>query len=226
MVGRKPKKKKGIITPSILPGEKGWEAQQKRKAEEKIAKRETRKANPPRAPKSVGNIKSGGKGLRIGRPNETYKGEMKYPIWRFKRKVGEIVVKNSGTEDEEITLTFQRLGGMGNHKHLIQDADFQLEWMTREQELLITQDNCYNCKKKLSKTAIPNLYHYNMFKKRTKLLESAARVPKEVIAGKLTLEKGWEKFSDIIEEGNRYYMKLDETALVCSKCAKSKNLKE
>jgi hypothetical protein len=163
MVGRKPKKKKGIVTPSVLPGEKGWEAQQKKKAEEKEAKKEAKRTSVPRAPKEVGKIKAGGNGLRIGRPTQTYKGETKYPVWRFRRKVGEILVENPGTEDENITLTFQRLGGMGNYKHLIQDADFQLEWMTREQELLMTQDKCHLCEKKLSKTAIPNLYHYHMF---------------------------------------------------------------
>ena len=65
-----------------------------------------------------------------------------------------------------------------------------------------------------------------MFKKRIDLLERAAKVPEEVIKGKLTIEKGWEKFNDILEEGNRYYMSLVDTALVCSACAKQKNLNE
>jgi len=63
-----------------------------------------------------------------------------------------------------------------------------------------------------------------MFKFRTDLLEKASEVPEEVISGKLTIEKGWEKFNDILEEGNRYYMSLKDTALVCSNCAKQKNL--
>lgn len=220
MVVKNPKKKKGIITPKILPGERGWDALQKRKAAEKEGKVQTKKA-VLHAPKVVGKIKAGGGGLRIGKPARTFRGEIKYPVWRYRRRVGEIVANG-----DDITLTFNRLGGIGNHKHLIQDADFQLEWMTREQELLMTQDNCYLCGKKLSKTAIPNLYHHKMFQKRTNLLEKAAKVPNEVVLGKLTLEKGWDKFNDIIEEGNRYYMGLKDTVLVCSTCAKSKNLRE
>ena len=173
---------------------------------------------------TIGKIKTGAKGYRIGRPSTTPRKERKYPVWRYARKIGEIVVKNKDTPEEEITLKFNRLGGVGNHKHLIQDIDFQKEWMIREQELLMTQDNCYVCDKKISKSAKPNLYHYNMFKKRTELLEKAALVPEEVVKGKLTIEKGWEKFNDILEEGNRYYMSLKDTALVCASCAKKKNL--
>ena len=44
-----------------------------------------------------------------------------------------------------------------------------------------------------------------MFKKRTDLLEKASLVPQEVVKGKLTIEKGWEKFNNILEEGNRYF---------------------
>jgi hypothetical protein len=121
-------------------------------------------------------------------------------------------------------MSFKRLGGIGNYKHLIQDADFQLEWATREQELLITQGSCDICAKKISKTAKPNLYHKHMWKKRTELLEKAAKVPEEVISGKLTIEKGWEKFNNILEEGNRYYMSLKDTVLICAACAKNKGL--
>jgi hypothetical protein len=226
MVGRKPKKKKGITTPNILPGEKGWEEQQKKKARDKETKNIAKRISVPRAPKQVGKIKTGANGIRIGRPTSTYKGETKYPVWRYKRKIGEIVAKDEGLESEEITLTFNRLGGMGNYKHLIQDADFQLEWMTREQELLMTQESCHLCNKKISKTAIPNLYHLNMFQKRTELLEKAALVPAEVVSGKLTLEEGWDKFNDIIEEGNRYYMSLQDTVLLCQKCAKGKGIRD
>ena len=63
-----------------------------------------------------------------------------------------------------------------------------------------------------------------MFKKRTDLLEKAAKVPEQVIQGKMTIEKGWDKFNNILEEGNRYFMALEETALLCSACAKKKNL--
>ena len=101
------------------------------------------------------------------------------------------------TPEDEITLTFKRLGGIGNFKHLIQDVDFQFQWAIREQELLMTQKKCYNCNKNISKSAKPNLYHYNMFKFRTDLLEKAAKVPDQVISGKLTIEKGWEKFGEI-----------------------------
>ena len=88
----------------------------------------------------------------------------------------------------------------------------------------MTQEKCYLCSKKISRAAKPNLFHYNMFKKRTDLLERAAKVPAEVVSGKLTIEEGWDKFNDTLEEGNRYYMALEETALLCSGCAKKKNL--
>ena len=98
--------------------------------------------------------------------------------------------------------------------------------MTREQELLILQDKCHTCDKKISKTAKPNLFHYNLFKIRAGLLEKAEKVPEEVISGKLSVQKGWEKFNKILEEGNRYYMSLKDTALVCPNCAKQKGLVE
>ena len=65
-----------------------------------------------------------------------------------------------------------------------------------------------------------------MFKKRIELLEDAAKVPEQVVSGKLTIEKGWEKFNNILEKGNKYYMSLKDTALICSSCAKQKNLNE
>ena len=208
-----------IKTPSILPGEKGYvskkEKTQKRKDFEKRTKAVQRKKD-----KVIGKIKPGSKGYRIGKLTITPRKEKKYPIWRYSKNIGEIVVSPEG----EIELTFKRLGGIGNFKHLIQDADFQLQWAIREQELLMTQEKCYNCPKKISKAAKPNLYHYNMFKERTRLLESAAKVPDQVISGKLTIEKGWEKFNDTLEKGNRYYMSLKDTALLCAACAKQKNL--
>jgi len=212
-----------IVTPNILPGEKGYISKKDRTAAKKIRGKIIKTAALKKE-MSMGHIKTGYKAYRIGRPTTTPKGEKKYPLWRYSRKIGEIIIRNKGSKDEEITLTFNRLGGIGNYKHLIQDTDFQLQWAIREQELLMTQKKCYLCPKKISRAAKPNLFHYNMFKKRTELLEKAAKVPKEVVSGKLTIEEGWDKFNDILEEGNRYYMELKETALLCSSCAKKKNL--
>ncbi len=214
-----------IKTPDILPGEKGYVSKKnktiaKKSAEKKIQTIQRKKDM------ATGKIKAGSKAYRVGKPTTTPRKEKKYPIWRYSKKIGEIIIFNKDTLNEEITLKFKRLGGIGNYKHLIQDADFQLQWAIREQELLITQDKCYLCNKKISKSAKPNLYHFNMFKKRIELLEDAAKVPEQVISGKLTIEKGWEKFNDILEEGNKYYMSLKDTALVCSACAKQKNLNE
>jgi len=210
-----------IKTPKILPGELGYVSKKEKtaKIKEKEKKLEVKKDL------SIGKIKTGSKGYRIGKPKTNVSGEKKYPIWRYSKKIGEISTKNKDTPVEEIDLKFVRLGGIGNYKHLIQDADFQLKWATREQELLITQDKCYVCLRKLSKSAIPNLYHTKMWQKRAQLLEEAEEIPKEVISGKLTIEEGWDKFNDIIESGNRYYMNLEDTALICSNCAKNKGLK-
>ena len=212
-----------IKTPNFLPGEEGYvskkEMTKERKTEEKKAKKIIRKKEM-----TIGKIKTGSKGYRIGRSATTPQRGNKYPIWRYSKNIGEIIVKNKDSSDEEILLTFRRFGGIGNHKHLIQDSDFQLQWAIREQELLMTQTNCKLCGKKISKTAKLNLYHYNMFQKRTDLLEKASKVPREVVLGKLTLEGGWEKFNDILEEGNRYYMSLKDTALICSACTKNKGL--
>ncbi len=208
-----------IKTPDLLPGEKGYIS----KKERAIKKKESdirAKSIQRKKDKLVGKIRAGAKGYRIGRVTVTPRQEKRYPIWRYSKKIGEILV----TPDKTVELTFKRLGGIGNFKHLIQDADFQLQWAIREQELLMTQKLCYSCGKNISKTAKPNLYHYNMFKKRTELLEKAAGVPDEVVAGRLTIEKGWEKFNDILEEGNRYYMSLKDTTLLCASCAKQKNL--
>ena len=210
-----------IKTPDILPGEKGYvpkkERAAKRKETEKKAKAVQRKKD-----KIIGKIRAGPKGYRIGKMSLTPRKEKKYPIWRYAKKIGEIIISPEG----EIELTFKRLGGIGNFKHLIQDADFQLQWAIREQELLMTQGTCYNCSKKISKSAKPNLYHYNMFKFRTDLLEEASKVPDKVVSGDLTIEEGWEKFNDTLERGNRYYRSLKDTALLCAACAKQKNLNE
>jgi len=208
-----------IKTPNILPGEKGYVSKKEKTAKRKDSEKRT-KAVKRKKDKIIGKIKTGAKGYRIGKLTVTPRKERRYPLWRYSKKIGEIIV----TPEEEISLTFNRLGGIGNFKHLIQDADFQLQWAIREQELLMTQDKCHNCSKKISRAAKPNLYHYHMFKFRTDLLEKAAKVPEDVISGKLTIEKGWEKFSDILESGNRYYMSLKDTALLCASCAKQKNL--
>jgi len=214
-----------IKTPNILPGEKGYVSKKEKTTAKKAGEKVTRKA-VRKQEATIGKIKTGAKGYRLGRPSTSPRKEKKYFIWRYARKIGEIVVSNKDTPEEEVTLKFNRLGGIGNHKHLIQDVDFQKEWMIREQELLMTQEKCHVCDKKISRAAKPNLYHYKMFKKRTDLLERAALVPEEVLKGKLTIEEGWEKFNDILEEGNRYYMSLKDTALVCANCAKQKNLNE
>jgi len=210
-----------IKTPKILPGEKGYISKKDKTTRNKELEKKRRVVRR-RKDKVIGKIKVGSKGYRIGKLTITPKKEKKYPIWRYSKNIGEIYV----SPEDEICLTFRRLGGIGNHKHLIQDVDFQLQWAIREQELLITQETCHNCSKKISRAAKPNLYHYNMFKVRTELLEKAAKIPKQVISGKLTIEKGWEKFNDILEGGNRCYMSLKDTALLCSACAKEKNLNE
>ncbi len=212
-----------IKTPDILPGEKGYVSKKDRTAVKKSVEKKTRRITRKKE-MTIGKIKTGSKGYRIGRPSVNPKKEKKYIIWRYSRKIGEIVISKRDTPDEEISLKFNRLGGIGNYKHLIQDADFQFQWAVKEQELLLTQKRCHVCGKPISKAAKPNLYHYNMFKKRTDLLEEASKVAPQVVSGKLTIEEGWEKFNDTLEEGNRYYMSLKEAALVCSSCAKKKNL--
>lgn len=212
-----------IKTPDILPGEEGYISKKEKTAAKKEKEKKVNKIVQKKE-LTIGKIKTGSKGYRIGRPTTTPRKEKKYTVWRYSRKIGEILVKNKDTQNEEIKLRFNRFGGVGNFKHLIQDADFQMEWMVREQELLMTQDKCHVCQKKLSKSAKPNLYHYNMFKKRTELLEKASEVPEEVVAGKLTIEDGWVKFNNILEDGNRYYMSLKDTALICADCARRKSL--
>ena len=54
--------------------------------------------------------------------------------------------------------------------------------------------------------------------------EEAAKVPSRVVSGELTLEEGWSEFNNVLETGNKYYMSLEETALVCASCAKSRGL--
>ena len=137
-----------IKTPDILPGEKGYVSKKEKTAKRKSTEKKSR-ATQRKKDTTIGKIKTGKKGYRIGKLIITPRKERKYPIWRYSRKIGEILVKHKDTPQEEVTLKFNRLGGIGNHKHLIQDADFQLQWAIREQELLMTQDNCYNCIDKL-----------------------------------------------------------------------------
>ncbi len=208
-----------IKTPDILPGEPGYVSKKERSREKKIAEKKE-KGNREKVEIQIGNILVGGKGYRIGKPSVTPRREKKHTIWRFAKRIGEITVSNEG----EISVKFFRFGKVANYKSLIQDIDFQKEWMIREQELLMTQEDCYLCGAKISKSARPNLYHYNLWKKQAELLEKAEEVPNEVVEGKLTIEEGWNKFNEILEEGNRYYMSLVETALVCANCAKKKGL--
>jgi|TARA_B100001971_G_C18225706_1_gene560258 hypothetical protein len=212
-----------IETPDFLPGEKGYVSKKEKTTSKKsIEKKE--KAKIRKEGQTIGKIRIGNKGCRLGRPTTTPRKEKRYYLWRYSRKIGEILVSNKDSSKENITLKFNRLGGIGNYKHLIQDADFQLRWAIREQELLIIQDNCYLCKKKLSKKSEPNLYHIKIWKKRVELLEKAEKVPEEVIKGKITLCEGWAKFNKILEEGNRYYMSLKDTSLICRTCLKKKGI--
>ncbi len=211
-----------IKTPDILPGERGYISKKEKTIKRKL-KEKKEKIKQGKKETTIGKIKTGSKGYRISKPTTTPNKNKKYIIWRYSKKIGEIIINNRNAK-EEINLKFKRLGSIGNYKHLIQDADFQFQWAVREQELLMTQDKCFLCQKKLSKTAKPNLYHFNIFKKRIELLEDASKVPQGVIDGKLTIEQGWEKFNNILEEGNRYYMSLKDTALICPSCAKQKGL--
>ncbi len=210
-----------IKTPSILPGEPGWEALQKKKAK---AKQQKAVKNRKRTPDQIGKIVLGNKAFRFGLPFTNHKKQTKYFMWRYRKKIGEIIVTDEGEESEKIELTFQRLKSIGNYKALIGDSDFQKTWEAREQELLSEQTTCHLCGKKISKTAKPNVYHYNLFKKRADILERSAKVSEEVNNGKLTIAEGWDKFNDILEEGNRYFMSLKETALICPNCARLKQL--
>jgi len=208
-----------IKTPDILPGEEGYIPKKERTKEKKLNEKKERKVREKKDIE-IGNIKTGYKGYRIGRPTITPRKEKKYIIWRFTKKIGEIIVSTEG----KISLNFFRFGGVGSYKSLIQDVDFQKRWAIREQELLMTQKECAICKGKISKTAKPNLYHTKMWIKRAGLLEEAEKVPEEVAEGKLTIEDGWKKFNEILEKGNRYYMSLQDTALICASCAKKKGL--
>ncbi len=211
-----------IKTPSILPGEQGWEEYKKnKKKENKEIKKES--SGKKRIPEKIGNITLGDKSFRFGLPFNTYKEETKFFIWRYKRKIGEIIVKKNGDE-EEIILTFFRIKRMGNFKDLITDSDFQKEWSSKEIELLKTQKDCYLCGKRISKTAKPNIYHYNIFKKKAHILENSEKVAEQVVKGEITLSEGWEMYNDILEEVNRYYMSLREVALICANCAKTKQI--
>ncbi len=172
-----------------------------------------------KTPDQVGNIVLGDKKFRFGMPFENHKGEVKYYIWRFKLKIAEVVVKG-----EEVSLVFFNFKKIGDYKNLILDEDFQKKWAEREKELLESQIKCHLCDKKISKSARPNIYHFNMFKFKSQVLEKSVKVSDDVVSGKLSVSEGWDKFNDILEDGNRYYMSLKETALICPSCAKEKNI--
>ena len=116
----------GIKTPDILPGEKGYVSKKERTIQKKVTEKKE-KTIQRKKEMALGKIKTGAKGYRIGKPKTTPKKEKKYPIWRYSKKIGDLLVKNKDTSQEEVVLTFRRLGGIGNYKHLIQDADFQLQ---------------------------------------------------------------------------------------------------
>ena len=209
-----------IKTPDILPGEPGYISKKEKTAARKISEKKEKKIRQKKEIE-IGKIKTGSKAFRIGKPITTAKGEKKFFVWRYAKKIGEIFVNfPSG----ETSMKFFRFGGIGSYKSLIQDVDFAHRWLVREQELLLTQKECFLCKTKTSKNAKPNLYHFKMWKKRAELLEEAEKVPQEVVEGKLTIEDGWKKFNDILENGNRYFMSLQDTALICAACAKKKGL--
>jgi len=208
-----------IKTPNILPGEKGYISKKERTASKKITKRKEKKIREKKEIQ-IGKIKTGYKAFRISKPTTTTKKEKKFTVRRYAKKIGEIVVSPDG----KIAMKFYRFGGIGNYKSLIQDIDFAHRWMVREQELLLTQKDCAICRSKISKTAKPNLYHTKMWQKQAVILEEAEKVPQEIIDGKLTIEEGWKKFNDIIEEGNRYYMSLHDTALICAECVKKRGI--
>jgi len=212
-----------IITPDLLPGEPGYVSRKDKSAQKKASEKKSREVEKKKEV-TIGKIAAGSRAYRIGRPITTPRKEKKFLIWRYGKKIGEILVAQKDTPDEKIELSFVRLGGIGNYRHLIQDADFQLKWATREQELLLTQTDCFSCKKKLSKNAEPHLYHSKLWQKRATLLEEAEKIPFEVVKGKRSIEKGWEQYNAIIESGNKYYMSLQDTALVCATCAKKLNL--
>jgi hypothetical protein len=207
-----------IKTPTLLPGEPGYISKRERREKEKI--KEKKQKNREKAPIQIGKVVLGSKSFRIGRPTITPRKEKKFIIWRYTKKIGEITLYPNG----EVDLKFFRFGGVANYKNLIQDIDFQRHWTKREQELLSTQKKCFLCGAKISKSAKPNLYHAKMWQKRAKLLEDAEKVPEDIVEGKLTIEEGWAKFNDILEEGNRYYMSLEDTYLICASCAKKKGL--
>jgi hypothetical protein len=205
-----------IKTPDILPGEPGYISKKERTQKEK----KERDKEKERKPLQIGNILLGSKAFRIGRQIITPRKEKKFPLWRYMKKIGEIIILPSG----KISLSFFRFGRVGNYKNLIQDIDFQRSWNSRERELLAIQSKCFLCETKISKSSQPNLYHTKMWQKRANILEEAEKVPQEVIEGKLTVEEGWKKFNKILEQGNRYYMSLEDTALICTSCAKKKGL--
>ena len=96
-----------IVTPNILPGEKGYVSKKEKTAAKKV-KEKIIKTTALKKEMSIGHIKTGYKAYRIGRPSTSPRGERKYPVWRYSRKIGEIVVRNKDSSDESITLTLDR----------------------------------------------------------------------------------------------------------------------
>jgi len=85
-----------IKTPDILPGEKGYVPKRERTAARKFSEKKTRAIVRKKEAK-IGKIKPGKKGYRIGKPKTTPRKEVKYPVWRYSKRIGEILVKNKDT---------------------------------------------------------------------------------------------------------------------------------
>ena len=69
-----------IKTPKILPGEKGYISKKEKTATKKAKEKKT-KAKQRKKEMTIGKIKTGTKGYRIGRQTITPKKERKYPSY-------------------------------------------------------------------------------------------------------------------------------------------------
>jgi len=98
-----------IKTPNLLPGEKGYISKKERTAKRKQSDRKAKVAKIKKD-KLIGKIRAGSKAYRIGRVSITPRKDKRYPIWRYSKNIGEILV----TPEKEAELTFKRLGGIGN----------------------------------------------------------------------------------------------------------------
>ena len=92
-----------IKTPDILPGEKGYVSKKTKTATRKETEKSVKKAKRKQE-MAIGKIKPGNSGYRIGRPITTHKKEIKYPVWRYSKKIGEIIVTNKDLSEEKIEM--------------------------------------------------------------------------------------------------------------------------